>query len=210
MLQDALKFDDATPAAQHWKREFFQSLQNHEWPGKNFYLKWNIYKAELTNTSFSWKIVMRPDDYSSKGGNHADPSKFGSRIDGAAPGIHQGGSNPDLVQVSPGNDDDRKPRQGNDRCMFVGTYMQLTSEPEKTSLWQTCANVATKRLSGKFDRNQVMHWDKVGGSQWGNGVAAMDANGHTHIEINTHGGGVPWLHVRIETRPEYDPEAGRV
>ena len=87
------------------------------------------------------------------------------------------------------------------RCANVTNYMCCRGEDgqlatrwkEMKDLWQLVGKVALARL------------DRIPAFGRGRG---RSFDGNDFVEINTHGGGVPWLHVRVEANPEYNTYTG--
>ena len=99
---------------------------------------------------------------------------------------------------------------GRGRCANVTNYMCCpegpegpgTSRAEMKRLWRLVGQVALARLG---QHPCGFHWD---GQTKEEKRTRTFPHGHESVEINTHGGGVPWLHVRVEAYPEYDTYTG--
>ena len=128
---------------------------------------------------------------------------------------HHRGNSPDLVMISPGEGHDvglggRDIGVGRGRCANVTNYMccpeaswdgpRATSREEMKALWRLVGQVALARL-GRHPRG--LNWDGQIKREKRAGTFP-----HESVEINTHGGGVPWLHVRVEAYPQYDTYTG--
>merc|ERR1719181_758641 len=68
---------------------------------------------------------------------------------------------------------------------------------EAVSLWQLAGRTALARLRGQFRRPNGLFAGRVYPRECGSGL--------DKVEISTHGFGVPWLHIRIESHAQYDP-----
>ena len=226
-LEQALLFEN-----DEWCDKFFSSFQkmNKEKPHRLLYLKWDVEKSCLSRNTVSWELIAAGQTGYKKGDAR---NSFNSNPD--YPKVHKKpshepsfhghkGNDPDLVMISPGEGPDvgkggRDIGVGKGRCANVTNYMCCPDDPkegpgtsreERKALWRMVGQVALARL-GQPSRGFL--WDKSRKLQHGQTAAEKRAEtfphgGHRSVEINTHGGGVPWLHVRVEAYPEYDTYTG--
>ena len=194
-LEEALMFEDDT-----WCAKFFGSLDEmHQlYPERLLFLEWWVDKEKLGDSIIQWKVIAGSRTYPAKLTND-----FGRRLkNGYEPVMFEDKKREDIVMVSPGKGNGTgyeggfggKLREG--RCKHLLNFMCSggTGEKEKKDLWRMVGETALKRIKGELKR-------KNGRNK--NQVAQMDAEGHDKVLISTHGFGVGWLHVRIESNPKY-------
>jgi len=202
-LKDALKFAD-----DDWCREFFKSFQkmHDKHPGKMLLLEWDISESELSESKVEWTLIanragyskeMDPEDFGRGVREDYKPNRFSSYRGGTGGG--------DLVMISPGKGNGTCKNGylqglGKGRCIHVTNYMCSgeTHYEEKKMLWKMVGETAKWRIDGILKRPDHHGVDRV----WG-----VDKDGHKTIHISTHGYGVPWLHVRVESKEQYPDQA---
>ena len=205
-LEQALHFEDDA-----WCDMFFGSFRtmNEKYPQRLIYLKWDVKKSRLSHDTVYWELITagqtgyKFDQATNKFNDNSSHKKVSRTTDPDpyAPRMH--GQNHDNVMISPGEGHDvglggRNIGVGTGRCANVTNYMCIhgqdgTSRVEMKRLWQLVGNVALARL------------DRIPAFGRGRG---RSFDGNDFVEINTHGGGVPWLHVRVEANPEYNTYTG--
>ena len=191
-LQDALKFTD-----EKWCNKFFKSFENmnKNYPGKMLYLEWDVYKSELPKTKVKWTLIADKKGYSQKMKNG-----FGSKVNkDYEPSWfpNEDAREGDIVMICPGEGSGTSTKGfvneslGHGRCIHVTNYMcsGKTGDDEKKKLWKMVGETTMLRMEGKLERT-----DKY---------KDVDKGGHKKMTISTHGHGVPWLHVRVESNPQY-------
>ena len=216
-LKEALQFSD-----HKWCSEFFHSIENmHEkHPGKMLLLEWTVHKKDLSKNVVEWRVIANRGGY--------DPSKiskseFGRVIPedytpvvhdttGYYSGrMHSGPKSQDLVMISPGKGngtgyEGKLHGLGEGRCIHLTNFMCLegTSFEEKKDLWKMVGKTALRRIQGDL-RRYTGYYGRDGHHR--GEVASVDQDGHDTMTISTHGFGVAWLHVRVESNPQYKDQA---
>jgi len=212
-LENALTFTD-----DDWCETFFQSFENmsktHK--GKFLLLEWDIYETNLSNNTVNWTLIANRGGY--------DPTKvhgdFGNVIqDDYTPVVFDNTRSKKnsegrqrLVMISPGKGHGTGEQGvvhrdlGEGRCVHLTNYMcsKETSKKEKKKLWQLVGKTALRRMNGTL-RRYTGYFSSENGHR--GEIASVDRDGHAYMCISTHGFGVPWLHVRVEDKPEYKDQA---
>jgi hypothetical protein len=225
-LSKALKFDDPD-----FVKCFMDSLQNASaeiFPGEKetyryfYFLVWEIPNVEALDHRPTWKIVRSnwsAEMYNKQVGQKSIP--FQSKIqDNKQPKVMAVKGKPNHLQVLPG----KHPKSKEDEvCKNIMNFMQdwRKRETEVKALWQHVGKIAYKWLTSNDDkaneksgteifRSEVKKMEKkvLSNGQEPFNPKAVTKTGTNlgQLSINTHGLGVPWLHVRLEGSWEYDKE----
>ena len=224
-LEQALLFEN-----EEWCDKFFSSFRkmNDKYHQKMLYLRWKVENSLLSKDTFSWELICAGQTGHEEHGqvrvarnqfnSNEKFQKVSKRTDRHPyePRMH-GHHKTDLVMISPGEGHDvglggRDIGVGRGRCANVTNYMccpqeswegpLATSRDEMKALWQLVGRVALARLGR---RPSGFFWD---GRTDGEKKDRTFPLGHEEVEINTHGGGLPWLHVRVEAEAEYNTYTG--
>jgi len=222
-LEEALMFRD-----ENWCEAFFKSIEDmhmaHE--NRHLFLDWKIRKSELTDPDIpvAWKVIaarggypkeVTPENFGKKVFEDHQPNMFdveGPRKDRDIVMICPGEGKPD----QPGNKGGLGGRLQQGRCKHLANFMcpgenedYNTKDEEKKDLWKLVGKTALERLNGTLERKirEKGRWKKTEDGEYETQIASIDKEGHKELTISTHGYGVSWLHVRVETNPQYPNNA---
>ena len=206
-LKDALKFND-----DDWCQEFFKSFDNmhQKHKGKFLLFEWDVCESKLSDTKVKWTLIANRGGYDPEERHQSFESKLNEDF---TPSVFDSTKHSergsDIVMICPGKGDGTGTEGslhglGNGRCTHVTNYMcsGKTEYEEKKTLWKLVGKTAMRRMDGTLRRYGGYYKN----GQRGN-IADIDKNGHEKLHISTHGFGVPWLHVRVESKPEYPDQA---
>jgi len=213
-LEEALNFADET-----WCKEFFNSIEqmHSKNPKRMLLLEWHILKENLNKEEVKWRVIANRGGYNpSKDGRKTDfgntlPDNYDPVVHDATGyyngRMHKGKESQDIVMISPGKGHGTgyegilNTDLGEGRCIHLTNFMCLgTSFEEKKKLWNLVGKTALRRMRCELRRYTGYYGSD--GRHRGE-VAEKDQNGHKEMTISTHGFGVAWLHVRVESKPQY-------
>ena len=202
------------------------SIKRDDLDKENFIIKWSV-KTGGKYVTKSGEVTTNPTAFASRLvgdeeiAENCDESKetctyYTPQYHAAdADGMKRGG---DIIMVSPGTKIKGVNNPGDgQRNRQIGDYMsswaegwgyKATSYQEKCALWSKAGKISIERLEGKLDRRNKFRTE-VG---WPEGIYRLKDNvdekgkpgeGLDEVTIYTHGLGVPWLHLRVESHPQF-------
>lgn len=193
-LGKALEFSD-----REFVRCFLKSLQDvttdrHQF----FYVQWGVIKKNLDKDGVEWKFVVKNEGY---GYSHWKESgiHFAHKLyDDRQPTAFTDDEIMNFITVAPGTRGGRTVEQlkssKENVLRNIQSFSWQADISDQFQFWHLVGNLTLAWFAGKFDDMRREYSD----------ISQEMLSNVQHLEISTHGLGIPWLHVRIEETPVYN------
>jgi len=193
-LRKALEFND-----RGFVRCFLTSLKEITANNREFfYLQWGVIRKNLDEDGVEWKFVVKNEGYGYTHWRDAGVHFAGKLYDDDKPQAFTDDKIMNFISVATGTrgartvEEMKSDKHSNYRN--IQSFSWKTDLGEQFKLWHLVGNMTLAWLAGKFDDIRREYPD----------VSQEMLSNVQHLEISTHGIGIPWFHVRIEEIPVYN------